>query len=855
MSPADELAAFDEILVEIFGDLDSGGRPDVEALVARHPNFEKQIRGFFEDYDFLDGEFTAGRARAAPLWSSIAGTEAAPGSAAAIRASESTDLPRIGRFTLLEELSAGSQGIVYKAEQSGTKRIVALKVIRAGALATASERRRFRAEIEIISRLNHPHIVSVYECGRVDERDYFAMEFVDGEPLDQYHANRTLEVADSLRLFLQIGDAVSHAHQHGVIHRDLKPSNVLIDREGRARVLDFGLARPVQEDSGRTMLTQVGDFAGTWPYASPEQARRDPALVDVRSDVYSLGVILYEMLTDFLPYPVSGEPPDTIARHITETAPVPPRSVRQDLDDDLETIVLCALRKEPERRYQSVAALAADIRSYLAGEAIAAKRDHALYVARKTIRRFRWQLAVGGATLIAVIAYAVTFSVLYARMKTAKATAEVRSEVVRDSQRYLLGKLDQLSAAQTVLREAAEAAPNLPSVRRLQKPEREFPAARIRDLVNTAPPGFIAPAGQPSEFNEQAVAVWLTEHEDQLDELERTANEVRFTFPDTTNIGGVPMFHDFAGDLAGTVGLCRALCARATRALEAGEADQAIRSLSAVRSLALDQGDNRWMFVRIAGVSCRSRVYDVALASFSGNGDTAENMPLANWILTDPPLSSLSGGLILERERYAQLYESATSADPRDQTPYLDVDTLNRLIPGGFSVDGAALRTLGCNTQPAAALELLDDYVTTLAAFDDYSHDKMQSALEALMARLNKAPAFPLIHRMLPSVHRMFHVRGRVASKRTATHIMARLVQFRHEHGRWPDSLASLASNVALRTIDPYVDAPFQYRLVDGQPVLYSLNVDRIDNDGKPGYWAQPDTDLLYVPFDATLQE
>ena len=347
-----------------------GESPDPYAYLARYQGCRKELRKFFVDMHFLDSEHSR----------TPRGDTAAPADEQSKSADLSTgDLPRIEGFSLIEELGSGGQGVVYKAVQSGTERLVALKVLREGAFASKLDKRRFQNEVELVAKLNHPHIVSVYACGLDLDRQYFAMEFIEGQPLDVYLSTHTLETDEALGLFLQICDAISYAHQCGVIHRDLKPSNVLIDTSGKARIVDFGLAKPVASSDVdvRFAITRVGDFAGTWYYASPEQIKGDSALVDVRSEVFTLGIILYELLTDAYPFETHDSSRESIARCILDATPRTPRSIRRDLDKDIETFILRCLAKEPQRRYQSAAALGEDLRRYLAREAIEARREQA----------------------------------------------------------------------------------------------------------------------------------------------------------------------------------------------------------------------------------------------------------------------------------------------------------------------------------------------------------------------------------------------------------------------------------------------------------------------------------------------
>jgi serine/threonine protein kinase len=346
-------------------------------------------------------------------------------------------------YEIRDEIHRGGQGVVFEALQKATRRTVALKVLLHGAFASNRQRRRFEREIEMVAGLQHPHIVTVYDSGLTsDSRPYLAMEYIDGVPLDKYVDARQTEVdphgsagggekpltlREGLQLFLKVCAAVAYAHQHGVIHRDLKPSNILIDREGEPHVLDFGLAKDLETPpaDGKS-VTLAGEFMGTVAYASPEQINLTSTL-DVRSDVYSLGVILYEMLTGRFPYQVTG-PIAEIFNRITSAQPEAPSAWHRRrsadgqraaaersafrIDNDLETIILKCLSKPLERRYQSVDELTRDIRHYLANEPIEAKRDSGWYVLRKTVYKHRMAALVVIAFL-AVIAEAVIVSVIH----------------------------------------------------------------------------------------------------------------------------------------------------------------------------------------------------------------------------------------------------------------------------------------------------------------------------------------------------------------------------------------------------------------------------------------------------------
>ncbi len=318
-------------------------------------------------------------------------------------------------YDILSKLHEGGQGVVYKALQCSTGRTVAIKVLRRGQGASTEQRKRFEREVKLAAGLRHQNIVTVYESGSTASGDYFAMEYVHGLPLDEYVFSKSIPCEAVLRMFVKIADAVSHAHRNGVIHRDLKPGNIVVDAGGEPFVLDFGLAKSaVTEIAGDAPLTATSQFMGTLAYASPEQTQGDPRRVDIRSDVYALGVMLYQLLTGDYPYPVSSDLVKTF-HNINETAPIPPSRIDPALKGDIETILLTALSKEPDRRYQSAGEMARDIERYLACETISARRDSAAYVIRKRsqtlVQKHRWAASfwVGLATVLVAQSLGVAF--------------------------------------------------------------------------------------------------------------------------------------------------------------------------------------------------------------------------------------------------------------------------------------------------------------------------------------------------------------------------------------------------------------------------------------------------------------
>jgi WD40 repeat protein/tRNA A-37 threonylcarbamoyl transferase component Bud32 len=318
-----------------------------------------------------------------------------------ISAPEADSIPG---YSIVREIHRGGQGVVYQALQKTTRRMVAIKVMREGPFAGRQDKARFEREVQVLAALKHPNIVAIHDSGSASGSFFFVMEYISGQPLDVYMAASRRSVRETLSLFQKICEAVNAAHLRGVIHRDLKPGNIRIDAEGEPQILDFGLAKVAPGDIGHesAAMTVTGQFVGSVPWASPEQAEGVPGKIDIRTDVYSLGVVLYQMLTAKFPYDVVGNFREVLDRIMT-AVPVRPRSLRAEIDDEVETIVLKALAKERERRYQSAGELARDVGHYLAGEPIEAKADSTLYVLKKSLHRYR--ALVGAAAAIALILF------------------------------------------------------------------------------------------------------------------------------------------------------------------------------------------------------------------------------------------------------------------------------------------------------------------------------------------------------------------------------------------------------------------------------------------------------------------
>jgi serine/threonine-protein kinase len=273
-----------------------------------------------------------------------------------------------GDYELLDVLGRGGMGIVYKARQRSLNRLVALKMLQAGTLATEDDLRRFQNEAEAVAMLDHPHIVPILEVGQHKGQRYFSMKLLGGPSLDRKLGEFTTDPKAAARLVKTVAEAVHHAHQRGLLHRDLKPGDVLLDEHDEPHVTDFGLAKRVQADGE---VTQSGAILGTPAYMAPEQAWGKRALVTTATDIYGLGAILYALITGRAPF--RGDSPAETLEQAGEWTPELPSKRNPSTPRDLEVIVLKCLEKEPERRYNSAAALADDLRRHLSGEPILAR--------------------------------------------------------------------------------------------------------------------------------------------------------------------------------------------------------------------------------------------------------------------------------------------------------------------------------------------------------------------------------------------------------------------------------------------------------------------------------------------------
>jgi tRNA A-37 threonylcarbamoyl transferase component Bud32 len=410
MSSADQATGshhdpLDAVIAAYLQQVEAGAVPDREALLTQHPALADGLREFFADYDRLDRQ---------------AGQLHLPG-AATEAAGERPHVRYFGEYELLEVVARGGMGVVYKARQQSLHRLVALKMILHGQLATPRAVARFRAEAEAAANLDHPHIVPIYEVGEHEGQHYFTMRFIEGPALARQPLG---DLRTEVRLIATVAKAVHYAHQHGILHRDLKPSNILV-ADGVPFVTDFGLAKRLGSPGD---LTGTGETPGTPRYMAPEQAagRKD---LTVAADVYGLGVVLYERLTGATPF--RGDDLLDVLRQVREAVPPRPALVRPGLGRDLETVCLKCLEKEPAKRYPSAEALADDLERWLRGEPILARPVGSLGRLRRWCRRNPAVAGLVGTVALALLAGTVTstfFAVQADRRATEARDSEAKME-------------------------------------------------------------------------------------------------------------------------------------------------------------------------------------------------------------------------------------------------------------------------------------------------------------------------------------------------------------------------------------------------------------------------------------------
>jgi len=418
-------AAVKEAFAEALGKEGPGRRAYLDELGAREPEVAAEVEELLKHHDpedsFLESSVMDRLAEESPDAGALVGT-------------------KVGRFTITGLIASGSMGAVYEAEQEEPKRAVAVKILRAGAMSPRSIR-RFRYEAEVLGLLRHPGVAQIYEAGTHDDgaltAPYFAMELVpSAKPVTRHAREAGLDPEARLALFVKICGAVHHGHQKGVIHRDVKPANILVGESGQPKVIDFGVARAVEADPGGTVGTLGGQLVGTLQYMSPEQLRPGGDDVDVRTDVYALGIVLFELVCDQPPHDLSGlslvEAADLLRRKRAPLAGTVNRAAR----GDLEAVIAKATDPDRQRRYQSAEAFAVDVERFLRNEPVEASRPglwrQLTLLAR---RRGKTVAAVSGVAAALVGATLVSFWFAVAAEQARESETLAKLEAERSAER------------------------------------------------------------------------------------------------------------------------------------------------------------------------------------------------------------------------------------------------------------------------------------------------------------------------------------------------------------------------------------------------------------------------------------
>lgn len=405
---------------------------------------------------------------------------------------ESGALPeRIGGYDVVRVLGRGGMGVVYEARQSSPARTVAVKVLHREADGAAL--RRFEHEAQVLGWLQHPGIAHVYEAGIDGEgagaRPFFAMELVEGMRIDHFADGHRLGLHDRLELVARVAQGLEHAHQKGVIHRDIKPANVLVRADGQPKIVDFGVARVATADgeNASTLLTRVGEIVGTLGYMAPEQIDGDPSDVDVRADVYALGVLTYELLSGERPFDVTGLSVHEAMRRIVEDEPTSLMRLGHGVPEDVGTVVHKAIAKDKARRYPTVSAFAEDIRRYLRREPIEARPPSAVYQLRRLVQRHRAAAFGVAATGLALLVGAVATGALYLRERTVAAdlrrTQGELAESLREKEGALLAAQEERAEADARFRELQATNDYFESLLQAPLPSEDGRDVRLADVL------------------------------------------------------------------------------------------------------------------------------------------------------------------------------------------------------------------------------------------------------------------------------------------------------------------------------------------------------------------------------------
>jgi len=770
--------------------------------------------------------------------------------------SELRDL--IPGYRFERKLSEGGQGVVYQAIQKSTRRRVAIKMMRDGAFTSAAEKARFEREVHVLGRLSHPNIVTIHDSGTVQDGRYIVMDYIPGRPLDRHMQSRDAppSIEGVLRLFHKICAAINAAHLAGIIHRDLKPGNILIDAAGEPHILDFGLAKVPLSDSEASMMTMTGLFIGSLPWASPEQAEGSPDKVDMRTDVYSLGVILYQLLTGEFPYEVSGNIRDVLER-IIHAEPRRPRLLRREINDEIGTIVLKCLSKDRDRRYQSAGELARDIQNYLEGFPISAKRDSFGYMLRKQLQRYRVPVAVGAGFLVLILAALVLTISLWRRASLGGATARFRLEAARDETNREFEEFQVLVRKLRRMEELAVLSPEKISRQFAVEPmagAQRDAGARIAELFPESPEGKPSSAAEaistdvmdairacalePGHPDSQTAFAWLGANQNRVMSFIEAMRQDKLLFSAVVHRGRligqtIPSASEYRR--AG-----RVLVANALYHHHRSEPEAAVESLLAASLLSRYIGDNPFLISTLIELSCRSNVYS-ALRWIVADAGRKGKIPVSylKFLERDLPFPEYDRAGISEISVTRQVLNEAFLKTSDTARARLDLASLRELLadigaPGDsnpYLEPSESMKVEAKALSYEQSLSLLLEYYDVLQTHKNATFQEIKAKGEQINQSIQ---SHPVLAWLLPNLAGALEVRLKGQMNRDAAVMTAAIYAFRDTNGRWPKSLDEALARFPIKPSDRnYYGQDFIFRIVDSQPMLYAVGLNGFDDAGQ----------------------
>ncbi len=767
-------------------------------------------------------------------------------------------------YEVIERIHYGGQGVVYKAEQHSPSRMVAIKVLLHGPFASTRQRLRFEREVSLVSRMRHPNIVTVYESAKVQGRPFLAMECVEGLPIDDFFLLHSTPIRARLELLALVCRAVGHAHQRGVIHRDLKPDNILVEAGGQPKILDFGLAKELSGSDSKAVSVE-GQVVGTLPFLSPEQADGNGGDLDVRTDVYSLGVVLFGVLTGGFPYPVAGDP-FSVRSNIVSREPARLRKVVREVDpdgvikpldigSDLEAIAQKALTKSPDLRYQSAIAFAEDIERYLAGDPVIAKGTGGFYLLRKTVYRHR--LAALLATVFLLLAGGFGGAIMRVTFQrdVAKATGALRERLARSWDTELVRQLYTHMVNTNRVAEIADLPPDVhESYLARYRGEAIDPVEASTDFARQTPKGLLKAIRNPGSQQYQAAVDWLESVDSRLTEIAETLK--------TSYVRCAPGPHTgFTWDSYGSEQLVaaaavEALIGRAFLANTQGDRRRAIDDLTAARRIAQDLGDGVTVVHKTGSTTGRASAYTCAqhlLAESLRSGDPPDE--LIEWLRADPPLVSVSAAIRVDTGFTSQLVIASFESSPDDQRYYLNLDTLSDLTRGMLGELSDRHRDFAAIATPDDVERMFESFASSAEQWESMTLiDLCESQSRWRERHASESSVNPLMF-LLPQEVGTFRARLATVAMRRALRLAGRVITYQRQYQRWPSSLREIhPADHEKELTDPMTGKAFLWDVDGGMPRLWSSFEPELDRETLllmqrifPGTQVEPDR-VVYFP-------